>query len=682
MLHTNIFTGKDLSLDVYNPGHDKSIITFEPRGRAGSEGSTLKFGSGFGKGKFIDLGFNEFIIKINRNHWYQTPEIFHIANIIKELSNGRDLITYGGSMGGFAAINFSPLLGAHKFIALSPLYDIEVGNKINDRRWESDAINIEFKYNFIKRGDCADSKGLLFYCKDSIDAEHAKFIELKTKSTIIPLDYGGHPCSFYLNDTYKIKNIIKEYCNDAFSLKEFYSVVAINTPDTHYPYQRLALEKKKNGDLLGAIKLLEVAAEKKTATAATFNILGNLLYNKGDLEKAEVSYKKSLAKRPFNPNLHVRLSYIHAKRGNYEEAVGEMNKAVNLEPRRQEFHVRLGEWLVRSGDLSSAEKSMEAALRLNPQAVVARVRLRAIRKKLAYLSRNISISEISEVFTVESLIKKLFPNFKHELFLLKEIFPDTKFVKVQLEAMAVKNPDHYEVNECFVWIPKGSKEKLSNKLLFKIDGNIKNCNFIIMRATSSGRQTYLLSGSNNRVLTMSGSSMSYTARLSGESSLIIGEGTFIGAARIILRDTDITIGAGGLWSDEILVQGSDQHGIVDVLSEKVINGGRKHINIGRRVWVGRRTVITKNISIGDGSIIGTGSVVTKDVAKASAVGGAPAKTIKRNITWINDPVQINDKERLHISRLRYETILEKNEGLYKKFKNYILRIITGTRAHK
>ena len=53
------------------------------------------------------------------------------------------------------------------------------------------------------------------------------------------------------------------------------------------------------------------------------------------------------------------------------------------------------------------------------------------------------------------------------------------------------------------------------------------------------------------------------------------------------------------------------------------------IVLGKRVWVGSNSTITKGVTIGDNSIVAAGAVVTKDVPANCIVGGVPAKIIKR-----------------------------------------------------
>jgi hypothetical protein len=53
------------------------------------------------------------------------------------------------------------------------------------------------------------------------------------------------------------------------------------------------------------------------------------------------------------------------------------------------------------------------------------------------------------------------------------------------------------------------------------------------------------------------------------------------------------------------------------------------IHIGKRVFVGARSIILKGVTIGDGAVIGAGSVVVKDIPAGVIAGGNPCKVIKK-----------------------------------------------------
>ena len=171
--HVPLYEGTDLALDYYDGGHPVSIVTFEARDEERDSVTPRPFGEGFGLGRFAALGMNEFVVKRSRNHWYQTEEIFEVIELINRRAVGTRVFTYGGSMGAFAAINFASKLQAEKFIALSPLYDVSMGNEVGDVRWASDSAHIDFKYNLLKEGGCRNSDGYVFYCARGPDRAHA-----------------------------------------------------------------------------------------------------------------------------------------------------------------------------------------------------------------------------------------------------------------------------------------------------------------------------------------------------------------------------------------------------------------------------------------------------------------------------------------------------------------------------
>jgi acetyltransferase-like isoleucine patch superfamily enzyme len=53
--------------------------------------------------------------------------------------------------------------------------------------------------------------------------------------------------------------------------------------------------------------------------------------------------------------------------------------------------------------------------------------------------------------------------------------------------------------------------------------------------------------------------------------------------------------------------------------------------IGKKCFIGARSIIMPGVSIGDEVIVGAGSVVTKDVKSNCIVAGNPAKVIKEDI---------------------------------------------------
>ena len=72
-----------------------------------------------------------------------------------------------------------------------------------------------------------------------------------------------------------------------------------------------------------------------------------------------------------------------------------------------------------------------------------------------------------------------------------------------------------------------------------------------------------------------------------------------------------------------------------VLTHDLTRGLYLHTRVGRRCFIGARSIIMPGVTIGDECIVGAGSVVTKDVPSRSLVGGNPAKIIRSDIKIIS-----------------------------------------------
>ena len=129
--------------------------------------------------------------------------------------------------------------------------------------------------------------------------------------------------------------------------------------------------------------------------------------------------------------------------------------------------------------------------------------------------------------------------------------------------------------------------------------------------------------------------------LGKNQKVFIGNNFRLNGANIILgfeEDLAVSIGDDCMFSDNITIQASDRHSVIDLTTKEVLNYG-KDINIGNHVWLTGDIEILKGINIADNCIIGRKSVVSKSCDEPNSLyAGTPAIKRKSNISWlVNSP---------------------------------------------
>jgi maltose O-acetyltransferase len=113
-----------------------------------------------------------------------------------------------------------------------------------------------------------------------------------------------------------------------------------------------------------------------------------------------------------------------------------------------------------------------------------------------------------------------------------------------------------------------------------------------------------------------------------QGNVKIGKGTYINSGKILAgRNSRVIIGENcnigyNVWISAITHPR-------EVPTDVNLPREEADIIIGNRVWIGINVVIREGVTIGDDAVIGANSVVTHNVEKQQAVGGVPARPLKR-----------------------------------------------------
>ncbi len=99
---------------------DRLVVTFE---HAASANKSDSYRHGWGSVFFRKKSISHICVKAKANHWYQQPGLEGALSKLRDsglFDRFRHRLTYGGSMGGFAAIAFADLVNATTVLSLNP----------------------------------------------------------------------------------------------------------------------------------------------------------------------------------------------------------------------------------------------------------------------------------------------------------------------------------------------------------------------------------------------------------------------------------------------------------------------------------------------------------------------------------------------------------------------------------
>ena len=143
------------------------------------------------------------------NDWYQYPDALEACRVARDaIDPAARRITYGSSMGGYAALRFADAVAADAVLALSPQYSIDPAVVPWERRWEEDARRSLWRPELSGSINC-QSAPLILYDPTGPDRRHVDLINRDVPSTLIGIPYGGHPVASFLAEAGLLRPIVR-----------------------------------------------------------------------------------------------------------------------------------------------------------------------------------------------------------------------------------------------------------------------------------------------------------------------------------------------------------------------------------------------------------------------------------------------------------------------------------------
>ncbi len=261
------------------------------------------------------------------NRWYQYDTMIAAAATIRAATAGYDrVITYGSSMGGYAALRLAGAVGANFCLALSPQYSIDWTRVRWERRWAASSRTFcDVWERSLPPPPLADA--WIIYDPLLRDRRHVELLQREGFGFAkIDIPGGGHPISSFLAETGLLRPAIMDVIAGQFDPAAF----------------RFAALSK----LPGSAQVL--LAESSRAPKSRIGKRLALLQRAADIA-------------PDNPIVLSRLAVEFAWAGRTHDALDLHRRALALQPDQPTLLMHLSCSLELAGDVAQAHATMERA---------------------------------------------------------------------------------------------------------------------------------------------------------------------------------------------------------------------------------------------------------------------------------------------------------------------------------
>ena len=285
---------------------------------------------GFGQGWLDSEGYDAVHVVSRLNAWYQQPEMAELALRVRELSDRRSrTVTYGSSMGGYAAIRFAGRFGAQAAIAISPQFSVDPRRAPFDDRWAEYARDIDFMWEEPDPRDAELRTAWVLYDPRNNDRLHVEALGALYPVTPLPLPHAGHPAGGYLMEVGLLAETVLRMVDGTFEGAGFAAKArALRRRSAHYIAILGRLQPASRPRT--AALLAETAALMQPHQAFFLMEHAYWLEARDRLDDAEALLRRAMELVPGHPRFPLALASLLVRTGRNPEEAVELARGVDV----------------------------------------------------------------------------------------------------------------------------------------------------------------------------------------------------------------------------------------------------------------------------------------------------------------------------------------------------------------
>jgi len=204
------------------------VVTFEPLGRKKTLGDRRE---GWGMKVLQELGYSVMAIMFKECDWYRQTDlqVFFAQMRARGFFQGfKQVITYGGSMGGFAALAHADAVSATIALSINPQASLSAQlapwenrfNFVNRADWEGDFTNAAVGFKNVRQAY------VIYDPLFTLDARHVQLLSADNPGLIkLKIPVVGHLMPQWMAEMGLLKPTIKAIFSGQFSELAFYQQV-------------------------------------------------------------------------------------------------------------------------------------------------------------------------------------------------------------------------------------------------------------------------------------------------------------------------------------------------------------------------------------------------------------------------------------------------------------------------
>lgn len=307
-----------------------------------------------------------FVTVVGRgNDWYQYDDMMTAMDHVRaHLPADARIMTYGSSMGGYAALRFAHRLDAFAVLALSPQYSNDPAKTPFEIRWLQQAHATRWidQIEGPLRSGC---RPVVAYDSHGHDRLHVDLIAGELEVQRIALPFTGHPISTFLSSCCMLQPLFFGVLNGDLNPSTFQKEARARSKMDPVYLSELSRNQPRHRDRW-AISIARRAVEIGPDSPFTLHNLGKRLTDAGRADEALPLYEKALLLSENFIGYVLPYSEALLAAGKVDEAADVAKKMVADHPDLAQLHAWLSriEWIRKNE--AQARLHIATAIELDP----------------------------------------------------------------------------------------------------------------------------------------------------------------------------------------------------------------------------------------------------------------------------------------------------------------------------